>query len=486
MCTPLGGPRLRLVLAGLVALLAASCGEPEPRRNVILISIDTLRADHLGAYGYPHEVSPHLDAFAREALVFDQAVAPAPWTLPSHAAMLTGRHPREIGFLDDDAMVPAEVPMLAESFAAAGYRTAAFVDSSESGYVGAARGFGRGFESYRHAPLASGGELRYDFGATVDHALAWLRERRAAEPFFLFLHTKSVHAVPAKDPCRHPSCPPYDQPAPWRFALLAGWQPRFSWVDPLLGTGQDYLWGLNREIFARRLEPAAVERSRLDELVRLYDAGIRYTDAQLGGFLAELDRQGLAANTIVVVTADHGEAFLEHDFVVHQQLFEPLVRVPLLLRVPGREPARIADAAPLEALAATLLRLSRVELPRRAAEAPMAAPLPIVEDGVSRADSPLFSTYEVPSKFAYRAASVRRGAWKLIEHTPREGEAGITLLFDLRADPHETHAVSDRPELAAELHALLRAWLARPPESAATLPSGKAEDRALRALPYID
>ncbi len=367
--------RHRLATPSLAAALlcaAAACSRPPAAEvplappNLLLISIDTLRADHLGCYGYHRDTSPRLDALAADAVRFTAAYAPAPWTLPSHASMLTGMHPYEIGIDNQWRTLPEETPVVAELLARAGYLSAAFVDSQEKGFVGAGRGFSRGFELYQHAPHQPGGQ-RFDMAATVDAALAWLDERDRDKPFFLFLHTKSVHAAPSGEACLDPRCFPYDKPDPFRFRYLSPEAASGSWTSPEDGSGQAYLWSLNAKILSGELDPRTYPRERIEVLEALYDAGIYYVDVHLGRLFEALEQRGLDDSTAVVVTSDHGEAFLEHSLLMHQEVYDTLLRVPLIVRLPppaGPAGGRVVESqVTLADVVPTLLRLARAEVP---------------------------------------------------------------------------------------------------------------------------
>lgn len=322
----IGWPAL-FVFGGAViaALLATACDSTtQDRPNFLLVSIDTLRADHLGAYGYERDTSPNLDRFAERAFRFERAVAPAPWTLPSHVAMLSGQHPHDIGIDDIDSSIPERVPMIAEALRASGYQTAAFVDSATGGLLGAERGFDRGFDRYDHAPHPSESSAKtpgpkYDVARTVDAGLDWLRGRDHERPFFLFLHTKSVHTAPVEpDRSRVDNDAPYKSPEPFGSRYLPDGQTRFDWHEGEQPGGVRYLRELNQRLAAGKIEPGHFPAERLVELESLYDGGIRYVDAQFGRLIAGLRDLDLAQNTVVIVTADHGEAFLEHYFFLHK------------------------------------------------------------------------------------------------------------------------------------------------------------------------
>ncbi len=293
---------MRLALA-LVALVGAGCrssgGTAAPRPSVLLVTLDTVRADRIGAYGHAGAATPRIDALARGGVRFETAVAAAPLTAPSHATLMTGRIPPRHGVRDNGFALPAGVPTLAEAFGAAGYRTAAFV----SGFpldrrFGLARGFAhyddrlpRGDDS-RRAPYV---ERRAD--ATTDRALSFLAEADAS-PFFAWVHYFDPHA-------------PYDPPAPFD------------------------------ESFAKAP----------------YDGEIAFLDSQLGRLLDALK----ARPAIVLVTADHGEGLGDHGEDTHGLfVYDATLRVPFVLAAPGLAPrvagvvARGVDVAP------TLLDLAGV------------------------------------------------------------------------------------------------------------------------------
>ncbi len=306
----------RLALLLLVGSLALACSRPEPPRVVILISIDTLRQDHLGCYGYGRPTSPVLDAFAAEsAITFDEAYAQATYTLPSHMSMLTGLYPEAHGMLmpvfDDATAVPRlpeSVTTLAEVLQGDGFATAAFTDG---GLVDSTYGFNQGFDLYdddRVESVADNGFERYR-----DELYAWLRDNKNRD-HFVFVHTFDTHG-------------PYI--APDRL------------VEEFRGTPQ------GRDVpHASLLVPSLLESQRyleldqfddLDAVIDEYDACIRFVDEEIGklfDLLRELDRFD---DALIIVTSDHGEQFLEDGIILgHGKTINNEVnRVPLLLKLPG-------------------------------------------------------------------------------------------------------------------------------------------------------
>lgn len=498
--------------AATLVLLATGCASqpaseegaaPEVRRpNVLLLSIDTLRADHLGSYGYYRDTSPRLDALAAAGTRFEQVYAPTPWTLPSHASLLTGVHAYDLGMRHKKSGIPHDAPRLARSLAEAGYDTAAWVDSSPNGYVGADRGFDAGFEQYHHAPHGEDLPYKYDMAVTADRAVAWLEERDTGQPFFLFLHTKSVHALPPNTPCIDHRCLPYDKPEPYRFRFLDEEQATSTWKGPEMGQGQQYLWALNRGFLDGSRDPDAFPDSEIEVLQGTYDAGIYYTDEHFGRVLDALEKLGIYDDTLIVVTSDHGEAFLEHNLLMHQEVYEQAVWVPLILK-----PARIADPSPsanapinpsggtvvtgpaeLSDVTPTVLEL--LELPVPTGVTGHALPLagPISSDA-SLTEREVFSYYLFPPTFTYRAFALRHGDYTLVHHNFGDVATLRPELFRNGDDPYELRPL-DTPEAEAtrtELLSRLRQRLAQPPLFEPLLVEEDEEAiRELKTLGYID
>ncbi|MDY7092655.1 MAG: sulfatase [Acidobacteriota bacterium] len=505
---------------------------PELRRpNVLLLSIDTLRADHLGSYGYSRDTSPRLDALAAEGARFEQVYAPTPWTLPSHASLLTGVHAYDLGMRHKKSGIPDEAPRLARSLAEAGYDTAAWVDSSPNGYVGADRGFDQGFEQYHHAPHGKDLPYKYDMAVTADRAVEWLEERTGEEPFFLFLHTKSVHALPPNTPCIDHRCLPYDKPEPYRFRFIADEQATSTWKGPEMGQGQQYLWALNRGFLDGSRDPDAFPDSEVEVLQGTYDAGIYYTDEHFGRVLDALQQLDLYDDTLIVVTSDHGEAFLEHNLLMHQEVYEQAVWVPLIVKpaqvategtdaptsaVPAgaaektsEDPARsrtstatvipgavIAGTAELSDIAPTVLELLSLPIPAAVTGHALSLAGPMAESlaGPLAADAPLpprevFSYYLFPPTFTYRAFALRHGDYTLIHHNFGDVTTLHPEIFRNGDDPYELTPL-DTPEaetIRTELLSRLRQRLAQPPLFEPVLVEEDEEAiRELKTLGYID
>lgn len=466
-------------------MAAAACREVEPRRSesvpatppdIVLVSIDSLRADRLGLYGDPRSTSPFLDRLGDGGLVFDEALAPTPWTLPSHAAMLTGVHPWNLGIRFADSALPTDAPTLAERLAGHGYRTGAIVDSSRTGFLGAARGFDRGFESYEHRDgRAEGSRRRFDVGLSVDRAIEWWGENDGA-PRFLFFHTKSVHVLPAHGPYDDARFLPYSSPPPHAGRFSNAARSSFAWTDGD-DRGQLFLWALNQEISGRAGGPPRPPEEAIRYLSTLYDDGVAWVDAELSRLHRSLEERSGPGSVVWVVTADHGEAFFERELGLHQDLHRATLRVPWIVSGPSVPRCRVASPTPLQ-------RVPQLISGIVGAPGSRAGPM----ERVCREGLPgpreLFAYYEMPSRFDYVAYSARRGTSKLIVDRFRGGTRGRA--FDLDRDPGEREPTTD-PERVGELMAELRSFR-RPPEYEPvriSLPAPVFED-PLGALGYVE
>jgi len=333
------GPQWLSILA-LVA--AAACNRPPapvsrevaPTRGYVLISIDTLRADHLGLYGYQRPTSPFLDSLATRAAVFEHAIVQLPGTLPSHMSIFTSLYPPEHGVYPPDGILAADTPTLPEVLQRNGFRTAGF---TEGGYMAGRFGFARGFDEFDDdVPKRT-----TDIETTCARGLRFLTSLDAQQRFFLFLHTYVVHD-PYRPPERYRAMFAPAAPPPQAFAPTG---PNFTRFNH--GHGM-------------------ISAEARDYYRALYDAEIRYMDDVLKRFFDELARLGLDDETTVVVTSDHGEEFLEHGKMVHEQLYHEVLRVPLLIVHP--DPAtrgRIDAVVQSIDIAPTLYAIADVPAPAR-------------------------------------------------------------------------------------------------------------------------
>jgi choline-sulfatase len=428
-------PAIHLGGAFLALLLGCRSADTRSRPNLLLITIDTLRADHCSAYGYHRPTTPHLDELARDGVRFATAYSPTPVTGPSHATLFTSLHPQHHGVLSNGTALPAEPFTVAEILQQAGYETGAIV----SAYPLKARfGLSQGFGSYEDDFPAADASLpqanwegepldeAYDrrAGATSDRALAWLaRHKSGARPFFLWVHYFDPHS-------------PYDAPGTEGEGILDA-----------------------------------------------YDAEIRYADAEVGRVLAFLDRAGLRATTLVAVTSDHGEGLGQHGHLEHgDAVYEEAVRVPLMLRWPGRVPGGQVspEQVALIDLVPTLAGLMELSRPPAFQGRDLSAAL----GGRSAArppPAPIFLRSELRPEGCNQYA-VRQGRWKRLEERCR-GELRWTELYDLTLDPGERHDLHrEAPAVARELEPLLWRW--RRSRTTPAQVRAPADDEAFRALGY--
>ena len=275
--------------------------------GVILVSLDTLRPDHLGLYGYDRPVSPAIDALSADAAVFENAYTTAAWTLPAHVSMLTGLNCNRHRVYDEYARIDPRTVTLAEKMRAAGYATRAFTGG---GFVSAEYGLSKGFDEYR---MDSGGHQDATQADYVGREVVRWLEENADRPYFLFLHTYQIHL-------------PYLSPEPWSSRFLA---PDARWKSFCLERNLGGLAGVFRPL----------GESDRANVVALYDGEIQYTDAMLiDPVLRALRRLGLYDETMIVITSDHGEEFYDHGGWDHtHSAYEELIRIPLLVKMPGSE-----------------------------------------------------------------------------------------------------------------------------------------------------
>lgn len=367
--------------------LLAPDRESRPLRGAILLSLDTLRADHVGTYGAGRADTPNLDRFAAESMVFETAVATSPTTTASHMSMLTGLYPLVHSVYGPRVVLSTEIPTLAQTLSAQGWTTAAI---TENGMIHPRSGFARGFDYYREF---RGGGLRTTTGhvrEVVDSGLAWVEEHRD-ERFFVFLHTYEVHG-------------PYEPP------------PEFD-----------------------RYRATDAE-SELDRDRRAYAGEVVYTDHEVGRLFDGLSKLGLLDDVAILVTANHGEGFGEHSFGHGLSLHEEAIRVPMLLRAPGRvEAGRRSQPVSLVDVTPTFLDLLGI-----APASPMQG-----RSLVALAGDSANSGFAERAVFAERAKGAelavhrRDHKWILSHEKPVRSGA-----YDLLADPRERERLTSPDALA--------------------------------------
>lgn len=458
-----------------LALLAGCNGDPPiglngpsvPNRpNVLLVSIDTLRADHVGCYGYGRKTTPFLDALAAESTRFARAFTPSSWTVPAHMSLFTSLSPHRHGVEGMRQRLPSRVRTLAQAFQAADYQTAAFLGWY---FLSSRYGFGRGFDSYVELEpdeTKLGDAPRAE--SVITAALEWLEARDRDLPFFVFVHLF--------DPHLH-----YEPPAPYDSLFTKGA------VKPGAGNRSSlvpYIKGL-------RAVTRSIPPEQLVDVIALYDGEIRYTDAQLGRLLSWLKERGLFEDTNILVTSDHGEEFSDHGSMEGHQwtLYDEVLHVPMVLRVAGQaEGVVVEELVDLLDVAPTLLASAGLE-PDPEFEG--RSLLGRAEGAPSDDDALVFSRIE---RFNKKRA-VRSARYKLIHTLDTErNRFGVSIrpgfeLYDLQSDPGEqVNVIAERPEVARVLKEQLDQWsrASTPSDVGEIPPLSDEQRRMLEGLGYVE
>jgi len=459
---------MRWITALSVLLLATAPGcsrdTPAPARlNVLLLVVDTLRADHTSLLGYPRETTPRLDAFARNGLVFEAARASSSWTKPSMASLLTGLSAPAHGVETIEARLPEAATTLAEVLWANGYQTALFSDNP---YISRPFGFAQGYEAV--VDYASGSER--DDGQLPNHTVRdWAQRSGAAA-----LNARLLSWLDARDPER-----------PW-FAHVHYMEPHWPYQPPpefrarfrppgAEATDVTNLWQLDPGIAHAVAGDALTARDRQD-LIDLYDATIAFWDDRFGALIDELERRGRLEDSVIAVVSDHGEAFYEHATWAHQNsLYDELVRVPLVIAGPGIAPGRDPRHVSAVDLPSTLLALGGLDA------SAIGAGRSLLQSDASDWDGRLLH-----EGLRFHATIERGRKWIVSQGA----DLDRVEAFDLASDPGE---VRDRADPAVALddpmrrQLLVRARRERAEGLKSAHTAVSAEMRAaLRALGYAD
>jgi arylsulfatase A-like enzyme len=419
--------------------------EPVPRapasagRNLLLVVVDTLRADHMSVYGYGRDTTPNLKRLAEESAVFERAISQSSWTMPATASLLTGLQPPEHGVTDGQALEP-RFDTLAEALQAAGLTTFAV---SANPVVGREEGFDQGFERFVHLPWARAGHVGAAFRAFVEES----RGRR----WFAYLHYVDPHD-------------PYDAPGAAGRAFTGGLSSRYARVAEF----RKLFHAVN---FGRGEAPLS-ERD-LAYLEAAYDGEILYWDQAFGRLVDELRGLGSLDDTVVVVTSDHGEEFMDHGRLKHaHQLYEESIWVPLIVRAPGLVDAG-RHSRPLETRRLFDAIRGWMTAEKRGADGLLATPGPIF--------SQTSHNFLHEGRRRNELAAVRDGDWKLI-WSPRTESVE---LYHLSEDPGEqADRSAAEPERRDRYRELLGRWLARGGADEEGQPA-EATVEELRALGYV-
>lgn len=409
---------LRIAAALIVPVLLLfgpiACSNDNP--NVILVVVDTLRADRLGCLGNDAGLTPNIDGLASESVLFTSAFAHAPWTLPSFASLLSSTYPRQHGagvFLRLGSYTTAHdrFRTMGHCFQEAEYRTGAIVN-----VLFASQHFrmDRGFDKMDYVPN-EGNHLVRTADETTDTALRWLK-KNCDEPFFLMVHYFDPHLL-------------YEAPPEFRAAHAAE-QDRQS---------NDPLFGQPHEVAAFRQGTKTLDEELVARLEGLYNAEVAFTDREVGRLFHGIGEMGLDESTIVILTADHGEEFYDHGGFEHgHSLYDELIHVPLMIRYPGEVPAgsvvrsvvRHVDVAP------TICKLAGVVEAQSFVGDDLS---PLWEKGSEQRNKPVLAegNFWGPNRLC-----LREDGFKTIVHLTAQGGVGKVELYDLKNDPEEKHDLS--------------------------------------------
>ncbi len=404
--------------------------------NLLVIVIDTLRADHMGCYGYERQTTPHMDAFARQAVVFDQHIAAAIPTHPSFTTFHTGQFSITHGVVAHAGThdIPREAPWMPSILHASGYTTCA-VDNLSQWRLD----FHRGFEFYidptKRQPLSINADNR-----TINRRVLPFLEQHRDEKFFMLAHYWDPHT-------------PYLPPRAYRTLFYKG-DPCDPAHDSLQGMEDRHVLGKTwRETWFPKLGGHITDAHYIESL---YDAEVRYCDEGIGTVLARLDALGLSENTIVVITSDHGELMFRHGiFFDHHGLYDGNLHIPLLIRVPGQEHRHVKGMTATPDTAPTLLELCGL-------------PRPEAMEGQSLVPWLRGERDDAPREFVVSQECTWQMKWSLrtqkhkfiLARQPDVYATPMRELYDHDTDPQELHNIAEsNPETTNRLEHQLENWI---------------------------
>jgi arylsulfatase A-like enzyme len=444
--------------------MRAPTGPPPEGDRILFVTWDTVRADHVSAYGYPRPTTPTFDALAAEGLLFERFIVPQSTTLPTHVSLFTGAHPDEHGVLANSAsgrrrfVAPEQLPPLAQHLHEAGYWTAAFVSSTP---LKDFSGIATGFQAWSQPEGRQRPGMR-----TTEEALSWLEEVPEDRPFLLWVHYYDPHH-------------PYRMPPGYQ-----GKVPDVDAVDVLLE---------ERGLLTGEQEMDERVKGRIER----YDAEIRYVDKQLADLLAALETRGFSDDTVVVVAGDHGEGLGQHDHLQHGLVWPEQTAAPLAIRAPGTAPRRVKTLTSAQDVLPTLASVA--DLPDEARLLAGASGRNVLDHPEGQESVPILTRTSMRQLKELKGHPAHGGgnhdmAWAL--HTDTEMlvyvPEGEHELYDTTTDPYATKNIAgERPERVAELVKQIEALHEKHAARAAAIGAGRTEpldDRTiedLEALGYV-
>ncbi len=452
------------ILAFLIVLLSSyplhvSAAYANTPHGIILISLDTLRADHLGIYGYHRDTSPSIDAFANESVVFDNAVVQSPWTLPSHMSIMTSLYPSFHGLDNKGSQRLAdEHTTLAEFLQEGGYQTAAFTGGS---WVSGRFGFNRGFDSFDDQGW-------YGIASILPKVKKWLDENKQ-NPFFLFIHCYDIHH-------------PYNPPPPYNSMF------------------HDFIYRGNLIPSAKALMNSSKKKLSNEDvrhLIALYDGGIRYTDEEIGKFLSYLREARLYEQTLIIITSDHGEAFKEHGELLHGQLYyRPNLHVPLIVRIPNypKKEIRVSELVQSIDLLPTILDIARRPAHPKAQGESLLPLIKRQKNQFNRFLGSILSPFERGSSvaFAEHRSNKQTYRWSIITDDGYQmissPDSSYSQLFNISTDPLAQNSIAQSHSTILErLGARYKeVYSVAPRYRTSSVDLDEDLSKQLKALGYID
>lgn len=437
--------------AGLLRVMLSCSGKEQDTKfpNIIVISIDTLRADHLGCYGYGRATSPTLKKLASESMLFEDASAPSPWTSPSHGSLLTGLYPSSLGLTTKQSALPSNAKTLARILSKYNFDTGAFVNGI---YVGKKFGFNKGFDTFEYIPNPNDAK---GTAPTIIHLVKKWLDRHKKNQFFLFVHFFDVHSD-------YSSLPEYEK----------------QFTGPYEGVFN----GSTQQLKDFREGKLSLDKSDAKHLIDLYDAGIRQFDDRLKVLFDFLEQKGLLENSYVVVTSDHGEEFLEHGGVLHGKThYQELIHVPLIIRGPKIPPGlRIKEMVSLVDVMPTMLGL-------------LGIPSLSGFDGYDLRPLWQESGARLPERFIFAEAdhhNIRDNIKRAVRSRQHKLHYNILSkkieLYNLSEDPQElTNIYSEHAALAKLLFQELKKFMQNTKKGQKAAPLSPEDIQRLKSLGYL-
>lgn len=415
-------------LSGSLWLNGCTKQQQGKKQNIVIIVVDTLRQDRVGCYGYRRNTTPNIDRLAQEGILFRNAVSSAPWTSPSIGTLLTSQHPCVLGISDKFEPIDSRFPLISQMLKKYGYATYGIVSHT---LVSANLGFGRGFDKYDETSIRGHGGISSP--RVTNKAISFLRDFSVQEgfnrPFFLFLHYFDPH---------------------YHYVL----HKRYNYYPSYSGKIKN---GNILELLRMR---DSISSDDIKYLLALYDSEIAFTDEGIGMLSDELKNLGFYDNSMIILTSDHGEEFMERGWIGHTiTLHEELLRVPLIIKTPGCQHRTIDSQVGLIDIVPTIYQYLGLKIPDG-----LEGEALDLDPGAQIKSRPVFSEtfmtmpldilYEDVEPIAFRSVTLRD--WKLIYDERKQTKQ----VYNLYEDPHERNNLfGQNIEQDRKLQALLMRWI---------------------------